>query len=151
NNVRNLDRLKVISDFEQRHLAAAEADLVIVASSASEHVLTFEALQSARQKQESKPLKIIDIAVPRNVDPNIAELAQVNLYNSDDLATIVNRNLAEREALVSEAEKIVFEVLKEFQSWQRNLLVVPTIAHLREKIEAIRLAQMEKSCTASQD
>jgi glutamyl-tRNA reductase len=151
NNVRNLDRLKVIEDFAQRHSAAAQADLVIVASSASEHVLTYEELQSARQQQDLKPVKIIDIAVPRNVDPKIAELEAVNLYNSDDLSTIVNRNLAEREALVSEAEKIVFAVLKDFQSWQRNLLVVPTIAHLREKIEAIRLAQMEKSCTASQD
>ncbi|PWT97265.1 MAG: glutamyl-tRNA reductase [Candidatus Melainabacteria bacterium] len=152
NNVRNLDRLKVIQDFGQRHLAATQADLVIVASSAAEHVLNFEALKNARQKQGSKPpLKIIDIAVPRNVDPEIAQLEQVNLYNADDLSTIVNRNLAERESLVSEAEKIVFAILKDFQNWQRNLLVVPTIAHLREKIEAIRQAQMEKSCTTGQD
>lgn len=150
NNVRNLDRLKVIQDFEERHSAAAEADLVIVTSSAPEYVLNLERLQAARNKQ-SRPLKIVDIAVPRNVDPNIAELENVSLYNSDDLSTIVNRNLAERESLVLDAEKIVFEVLKEFQSWQRSLLVVPTIANLREKIEAIRLAQMEKSCTSSHD
>ena len=150
NNLRNLDRLKVLEDFNERHRCAADADLVIVASSASEHVLLADQLRDARQDKDDKPIYIIDIAVPRNADPEIATISGVNLYNSDDLSEIVNRNVAEREALVKDAEKIVLEVLKEFQSWQRSLLVVPTIANLREKIEAIRLELMEKSCTRSQ-
>jgi len=149
NNIRNLDRLKVVPDFAERHNYAAQADLVIVASSALNHVLTAGELAVARIKAQ-KPLCLIDIAVPRNVDPNIVDLSDVRLYNTDDLSAIVNRNLAEREALVSEAEKIVFAVLQEFQDWQRNLLVVPTIAGLRQKIEAIRLVHMEKSSLSSQ-
>ena len=149
NNIRNLDRLKTIQDFEERHAAAAAADLVIVSSSAPSFVLTCEQLATVRQNA-SRPLYVIDIAVPRNVDPDIGNLSGVRLFNSDDLSEIVNRNLAEREALVSEAEKIVFEVLRDFQDWQRNLLVVPTITILREKIEAIRLEQMEKTCAGAQ-
>jgi glutamyl-tRNA reductase len=78
----------------------------------------------------------------------------VKLFHADDLADLVTANLAERQALVSEAEQIVFQTLDEFHSWQRAQLVVPTIAGLREKIEAIRQEQMEKSrggCPASAD
>ena len=63
----------------------------------------------------------------------------------------MTKNLAEREALVADAEEIVFETLDEFHSWQRSLLVVPTIAGLREKIEAIRLEQMAKTRGTSLD
>jgi glutamyl-tRNA reductase len=151
NNIRNLDRLRVVPDFKDRYSFAAQADLLIVSSSARTFVLDAKELAAARANLEQRTLYVIDIAVPRNVDPEVAQLSGVRLYNSDDLSAIVNRNLAEREALVTEADKIVFEVLKEFQHWQRSLLVVPTIAHLREKIEAIRLAQMEKSCTTTQE
>ncbi len=145
NNIRNLDRLKVVSDFNERYDFAAQADLIIVASSAPNFVLVADQLEKARARFQSKPLYIIDIAVPRNVDPEIGKMSDVSLYNSDDLSAIVNHNLAEREALVSEAEAIVFAILKDFKNWQRNLLVVPTINDLREKIEAIRLQQIEKS------
>lgn len=151
NNIRNLDRLNVIHDFSERYRHAANADLVIVASGARDFVLGADQLSAARASLNNKPLQIIDIAVPRNVQPEANEINGVKLFNSDDLSAIVNRNLAEREALVSEAEKIVFAALKEFENWQRNLLVVPTIAHLREKIEAIRLEQMEKGCTTTEE
>jgi glutamyl-tRNA reductase len=107
-------------------------------------------LASYRFQNSSQPLYVIDLAVPRNVDPQIANLQSVGLFNADDLSKVVNRNLAERESLVCEADKIVFEGLRGFQNWQRNLLVAPTITNLRQKIETIRLQQMEKSCPAGQ-
>jgi glutamyl-tRNA reductase len=78
-------------------------------------------------------------------------LPGVKLFHSDDLAEIVTKNLAEREALVSEAEQIVFQTLDDFHAWQRSLLVVPTIAGLREKIEAIRQEQMAKTRPSQPD
>ncbi len=97
------------------------------------------------QNPRAKDLCVIDISVPRNVDPAIGQLPGVKLRHSDDLINLVQINLAEREALVADAEAIVFETLDEFHGWQRSLLVVPTIAELREKIESIRLEQMAKS------
>jgi glutamyl-tRNA reductase len=149
NNISNLDRLKIVEDFEDRHRFAARADGVIVCSSAPEFVLKADLLSMQRRKSSSLPLFIIDLAVPRNVDPQIANMDGVSLYNADDLSKVVNRNLAERESLVHEADKIVFQVLKDFQNWQRNLLVAPTITDLRQKIETIRLEQMEKSCSTA--
>jgi len=133
----NADKFKVGFEFDDRYELAANADLVIVSTSAAEHVLQAAELKKHRADMK-KPLCIVDISAPRNVDPAIAEFDDVRLFDSDHLCEIVNRNLAEREALVSEADAIVFETLEEFHSWQRALLVVPTITGLRRKIESIR-------------
>lgn len=137
-------KLKVGFEFDDRYELAANADLVIVSTSAPEFVLEAEQFRAARAGS-GKPLCLIDISAPRNVDPTIDELIDVRLFDSDDLSEIVNRNLAEREALVSEAEALIFETLSDFHAWQRSLLVVPTITGLRRKIESIRDEQMRKT------
>jgi glutamyl-tRNA reductase len=104
-----------------------------------------EAKPALPEGGQKKDLCIIDISVPRNVDPDAASLPGIKLFHADDLANLVSRNLAEREALVCEAEEIVFETLDDFHAWQRSLLVVPTIAGLREKIEAIRQEHVAKT------
>jgi glutamyl-tRNA reductase len=144
--VDNREHLHVVNDYNERHAVAASADLVIVATSSPAFVLTKQALLDERANYPDKPLTVIDMSVPRNVEPSIKELASVDLYDSDKLAEIVNYNLAERAELVADAEKIVFTVLSEFQDWQRNLLVVPTIAEFRQKIESIRLQHLERNC-----
>lgn len=132
--------------FEDRHRETAGARLVLVATSAPDHLITFEGLKAAREELASQPeTLIVDISVPRNVDPRVAELEGITLRHSDDLKDIVSKNLAERESLVREAEEVVFETLEEFHNWQRSRLVVPTIAGLREKIEAIRQEHMSRS------
>jgi glutamyl-tRNA reductase len=147
NKLANKHRLEIGFDYADRHRLAASAELVVVATSAADFVLTAEELAAARKGQEEKELCIVDISVPRNVDPSIAKLPGVELRHSDDLINLVQMNLAEREALVADSEEIVFETLDEFHAWQRALLVVPTITGLREKIESIRLEQMAKSRT----
>lgn len=144
NDLPNGDRIAADVSFEDRHKCAAESDLVIVSTSAPGFLLELEKMQQARSNQANE-LCIIDISVPRNVEPAIAELPGVQLFHADDLQSIVNKNLSEREALVAAAENIVFDSLEEFQAWQRSLLVVPTITGLREKIELIRQEQMAKS------
>ena len=140
-----MHKLQTTFDFEDRVKLAAAADLVIVSTGAPSFVLNKEEFIRAREGNEHRQICIVDISVPRNVDPEIGTLPGVKLFHSDDLADLVQINLAEREALVADSEKIVFETLDEFHAWQRSLLVVPTIAGLREKIEAIRQEQMAKS------
>lgn len=142
NGLNNKERLNINFPFEDRHVLAAASDLVIVCTSAPEYVLEYDNLKRASTERASC---IIDISVPRNADPNIAELTNVNLFHADDLAQIVNKNLAEREALCSEADRIVFSTLEDFHAWERSLLVAPTITELRKKIEAIRAEHMVKS------
>ena len=147
NKLNNRERLKDGGDFENRAAVVAQSDLAVIAASCSDFVLTKQSLQ-AHRKDKTDKLIIIDIAVPRSVDPEVATLAGIELYVADDLSKIVGKNLAERESLVSEAEKIVFEQLEGFHNWERSLLVVPTIAELREKIENIRIEQIAKNCAA---
>ncbi len=145
NDFKGKDRLDIHETFDQRHKLAAESQLTIVATSAPSHLLSYEKIQQERQQGAAmKAALIIDISVPRNVDPRIAEIDGVTLKCADDLACVVNKNKGEREALIGDAEKIVFEALDEFHTWQRSRIVVPTIAGLREKIEAIRIEQMSK-------
>lgn len=144
NKLANRERLKTGFDFEERASIAAQAELIIVATSSDHYVLDHDSL--ARHRHDKSPRQIIiDIAVPRNVDPRVAALPGVDLFVADDLKELVARNLAEREALVSEAEKLIYESLEEYHNWERSQLVVPTIAGLREKIEAIRQEQMAKN------
>lgn len=144
NKLNNKERLKTGFTFEERSAVAAQADLVIVATGSSRYVLDYEEL--ARYRHAGSPRQvIIDISVPRNVDPRVAELDGVDLFVADDLSKIVAKNLAHREALVADAENIIYETLEEYHNWERSQLVVPTIAILREKIESIRQEQMAKN------
>ncbi len=145
NSLPNLQRLNTNVNFEDRHYAAAKADLVIVSTSAPKTILNLEEMGKARELFGQKPTCIIDISVPRNVDSRVQELDEVTLFDSDALAKIVTRNLEEREACVAGAETIVFESLDGFHGWQRSQLVGPTIAELRDKIESIRLEHMAKT------
>lgn len=137
----NAHRFQPKMSFEDRHHLSAAADLVIVSTSAPEFVLQKDKLAVP----PGKSLVVVDISVPRNVDPEIGTIPGVSLFHSDHLFDIVNTNLAEREALIADAEKIVFQSLNEFHAWQRSVLVAPTIAGLRRKIESIRVEHIKSS------
>lgn len=145
NEFPNRGRLQTGFDFADRYKLAGSADLVIVSTTSPEYIVLKQELATCKTSDD---VCIIDISVPRNVEPSVSEVRGVKLFSVDDLALIVDRNLAERESMVGEAEKIVMESLEEFQSWQRSLFVVPTIVDLREKIESIRIEQVEKGQTA---
>jgi glutamyl-tRNA reductase len=144
----NAEKLQTGFTFDDRHRLAAAADVIIVSTSAHAFVLELDAM---RDLGKEKPVCIVDISVPRNVDPEIAQLNGVQLFDTDQLSAIVDRNMSEREALVSQAESLVFETLGEFQAWQRSLLVVPTITGLRRKIESIRAEQMQKTAPCREE
>lgn len=145
NEIKGSERLSTNANFEERYNNVVNSSLTIVATSAPRFLLNYDEFLAERRKQGSvKECLIIDISVPRNVDPRIGEIEGVSLKHADDLAAIVTKNMEEREALVQEAETIVFESLDEFHTWQRSRIVSPTIAGLREKIEAIRMEEISK-------
>ncbi len=135
--------LKAGVPFEDRHRLVANADLVIVAASSPDYLLGREALAKLLP-DGSRKIFIIDISVPRNVDPVIAELEGVSLFHADELADAYPDS-GEREALIADAERILFEKLEEFKLWQDSLHVVPTLVALRRRFESIRCEQMAKA------
>jgi glutamyl-tRNA reductase len=94
--------------------------------------------------RRGRPLFIIDIAVPRDVEADAGSLDQVFLYNIDDLQAIVQENMARRAAELDRAEKIVTEELERFTSWMQSREIVPTVVALRQRFETIRQAELQR-------
>jgi glutamyl-tRNA reductase len=129
--------------YEERHELAARSDLVIVATSAPEFVLTGDQLHRHRHGTNA-PLCIVDMSVPRNVDPRVSEICGVSSFHSDDLAQVVGNSMAARQSTVEEVERIICSELSDFNAWWQALSVVPTIVELRTKFEAARCKQTER-------
>ena len=94
--------------------------------------------------RRNRPLFIIDIAMPRDVEPAAGEIEQVFLYNIDDLQATVRENLARRASEVARAEAIVDEEVEKFGGWFRSRGAIPTVVALRQRFEAIRRAELER-------
>jgi len=124
--------------------ALATADIVLTATGASEPVLTRERVETVMRPRRNRPLFIIDIAVPRDVEPAVGGLDQVFLYNIDDLRTIVQENLARRGAELARAEAIVDEEVAKYTAWMQSREIVPTVVALRQRFEAIRQAELQR-------
>ena len=124
--------------------ALAAADIVVTATGASEPVLTRSRVDEPMRSRRNRPLFIIDIAVPRDVEPAVGSLDQVFLYNIDDLRTIVQENLARRGAELARAEAIVDEEVVKYTAWMQSREIVPTVVALRQRFEAIRRAELQR-------
>lgn len=122
-----------------------EVDVVISSTGAPHLVLRRETVQEAMRQRRGKPIFLFDIAVPRDIDPEAGRLDNVFLYDIDDLQSVVEANLRERAREAKKVERFIEEEQKKFQNWLRTLDVVPIIRSLREKIEGIRRAEMEKA------
>jgi glutamyl-tRNA reductase len=124
--------------------ALSAADIVVTATGSPEVVLTRARVEEAMRPRRGRPLFVIDIAVPRDVDPEVGALDQVFLYNIDDLQGIVKENLARRTTEVQRAETIVREEVDRFRAWMQSRGVVPTVVALRQQFEAIRRAELQR-------
>jgi glutamyl-tRNA reductase len=122
--------------------ALASADIVVTATGAAEPVLHRGRVEDAMRSRRNRPLFIIDIAVPRDVEAAVGDLEQVFLYNVDDLQTIVKENLARRTAELTRAESIVTEEVTRFVSWMQSRDIIPTVVALRQRFEAIRQSEL---------
>jgi glutamyl-tRNA reductase len=124
--------------------AIASADIVITATGAAEPVLTRHGVQDVMRPRRQRPLFIIDIAVPRDVEASVGDLEQVFLYNIDDLQSIVKENLARRSEELERAEAIVQEEVGRFTGWLQSRDVIPTVVALRERFEEVRRAELAR-------
>jgi glutamyl-tRNA reductase len=122
----------------------SDADIVITATGATEPVLTRSSVQAVLRPRRQRPLFIIDIALPRDVDPSVGDLDQVFVYNIDDLQNIVKENLARRSGELERAEAIVEEETGRFIAWLQSREIIPTIVALRERFEGIRRSEIAR-------
>ncbi len=121
-----------------------EVDLIIGATDAKKHILTKADMDKIMPCRKPKPLIMIDIAVPRDFDPEINRHDRIFLNDMDSLQQIVQKNLAKRKEEVYMGEKIVDEEVHKFRQWQKSLDVTPTIVSLRSKFEKIRDVELKK-------
>ena len=120
------------------------SDIVITATGAAAPILTKARIEAVMRPRRNRPLFIIDIAVPRDVEAAAGELEHVFLYNIDDLQATVAENLARRATEVARAEDIVGDELEKFGGWLRARGAIPTVVALRQRFEQIRRAELER-------
>jgi glutamyl-tRNA reductase len=130
--------------WEDMDAALSAGDIVITATGAASPILTKAHIESVMRPRRGRPLFIIDIAVPRDVEAAAGEIEQVFLYNIDDLQASVRENLAKRASEMERAEKIVDEELEKFAAWLRSRGVIPTVVALRQSFESIRRAELDR-------
>jgi glutamyl-tRNA reductase len=123
----------------------ARADVVVSSTSAPGFVLTRAHLEQGIAGRKGASLFLIDLAVPRDIEPSVGELDGCFLYDIDDLEAVVAESLAGRRREAERAETIVAVEAARFRDWQASLDVVPAIASLREHAEAIRSAELAKA------
>jgi glutamyl-tRNA reductase len=121
-----------------------EVDIVITSSGAPHFVLHKEEMQRVIQARRNKPMFLIDIAVPRNIEPTVNEIDNIFLYDIDDLQEVVNSNLRERMKEAEHAETMVAEEVDRMMARLKVAEVTPTIVSLQEQLEQIRLGELEK-------
>ncbi|WP_066635966.1 glutamyl-tRNA reductase [Desulfolucanica intricata] len=131
--------------FDELYKYMEIADIVISCTAASHYVVKLDKFQKVMDKRTSKKIFLIDIAVPRDIDPEIAKLPGVTLYDVDDLQNVVDSNLDERKKAALAAEDIIETNLSEFMKWLSTQFVVPTIVALRNRADEIRKQELQKA------
>jgi glutamyl-tRNA reductase len=131
--------------FESLREQLARTEIVISGTGAPGIVIQRADVVAALAARGNRPLFLIDIAVPRDIDPAVGELDGVFLYDLDALKSVSESNLRERRKQAAAAEAIVEREVREFLGWQKSLDVVPTLVELRERGEKIRREELEKA------
>ncbi len=130
--------------FEKLKENLIKTDIVICSTGAPHYVIDEKMLKEVMFLRKYKPIFLIDISVPRNIDPACDNLDNVYLYNIDDLQDVVDSNILERRKEADKALEIVYEETDKFFQWLESLNSVPVIVSLRNKAEHIRQEELEK-------
>ncbi len=120
------------------------ADIIICSTGAPTYVLHREQMHKVMKERKHRPVFVIDISVPRNIDPEINKEDSVYLYSVDDLQDVVDTNIHGRKMEAEKAEKIIDEEVDKFIRWMSSLDSVPTIVALRQRAEEIKREELEK-------
>ncbi|MFU8806001.1 MAG: glutamyl-tRNA reductase, partial [Bradymonadaceae bacterium] len=134
-------RFRPLDELEQ---ACLTADVALFATGAQDHLLTHKMLKPIMKARSHRPIFMIDISNPRNVDPGVSRLDSVFLYNIDDLEQVVAANLQSREKEIPAAEAIIDHMVNEWEGWTQSQQVTPTIASLAKFFEEIRSQEMSR-------
>ena len=120
-------------------------DIVISSTDAPGRIFCHSMVAQAMEGRNGRPLFLFDLAVPRDIDPDVADIRGVHLFNIDDLSTIAAENRVKREGAAEAAEAIVEEEVVRFFQWLRSLETVPLINELRAEAEALRCHELERA------
>jgi len=132
-------------DFEAFKNELHRADIVITSTSAPNFIIKKEIVEKAIHERRNKPIFFIDIAVPRDIEPDVNDLENVYLYDIDDLQVVVSANIKEREKEAKNAMNFISQEVTKFNNWVGALDAVPTIVEIRKKAENIRKQEIEKT------
>jgi glutamyl-tRNA reductase len=135
---------KAIS-FEEIGNKLTVADIIISSTGAPGYVLTRNQVRPVMRKRKNRPLFFIDIAVPRDVDPEINRINNAYVYDIDDLHGVIEENIESRKNESARAEQIIDDAVIRFEQWYESLDVVPTIKDLQNKLNAIFDAELHKT------
>jgi glutamyl-tRNA reductase len=126
-----------------------EADVVISSTSAPGMVLEMPMIKRAQAARRARPMVLLDIALPRDIDPNCGNVEDVYLFDIDDLQQVVGSNFKERQQAAEEAEVLIAKSIEQFRAWQKTLVVKPSLAAFRNFLD--ELIQRETTKTLSRD
>lgn len=122
-----------------------QVDIVLTSTGAPDFILEHDKLEAVIKKRRNRPMFLIDIAVPRDIDPRVNDIDNIYLYDVDDLQEVVQANMKERQKEAKKAEVLVLTEVGQFHQWLGTLDVVPTIVALRKKFEEIRKDEVQKT------
>ncbi len=131
--------------FDQFTDHLAEVDIVLTSTGAPNFILGHRQMEEIIKRRKYKPMFLIDIAVPRDIDPKVNDIANAYLYDVDDLQEVVQANLKERKKEAAKAEEIIDQEIGLFHQWLANLDVKPTIVALRQRLEDVRRQELERT------
>ena len=131
--------------YERLSIELAEADVVIASTASPNFILTPKLMKGVVRTRRHRPLFIIDIAVPRDVDPRVGNMDNVFVYDVDDLQQVADENLSVRAREAAQAEHIVEEEVESFLSWRRSLELAPTIVALRKRFAQIAEDELDRA------
>lgn len=121
-----------------------ETDIVISATASKECVVTSDLIKPISKKRHHKPIFLIDLAIPRDIDPSIDHIDGVFLYNLDDLHEIVKTNLKKRKKEIPKSLKIINEFVNEFKNWVSTNSMTNVVGRLKKKLDILRLNEMDR-------
>jgi glutamyl-tRNA reductase len=134
--------------FEEVRDYLRQVDIVISSTGAPGYILVPDDFKGLMRARRNRPLFFIDIAVPRDIDPEINRINNVYVYDIDDLKSAIQENIEERQQEALRGERIVDAAVIQFRRWFQSLDVVPTIVDLRNKMEGIRQKELKKTLSA---
>ena len=133
-----------VIDYTRFHESLPEVDILLASSGATHFIVTWEEMRAAISKRRNRPMFLIDIAVPRNIDPSVNKLDNVYLYDIDDLGKVVDSNLKGRMGIAEQAELIIGEEVTRMMTRLKTREASPAIAMLREQVEQFRVAEIKR-------